>query len=84
MIFPPVQASIFARDWSAVVMDLLRSPRWHLFCAKIVQTERYELAQMPEEPPILCKDTTFAGNSNTAKSVIESFLYKKVTSEWAR
>ena len=38
-------------------MSLLKYPRCRLSYAKIVQTERYELAQIPEVPPILCKNT---------------------------
>ena len=38
-------------------MSLLKYPRCRLSYTKIVQTERYELAQIPEVPPILCKNT---------------------------
>ena len=40
-------------------MNLLKLPKCRLSYAKIVQTERNELAQIAEVPPILCKDMDF-------------------------
>ena len=40
--------------------------------AKIVQVARHELAQMPETPPILCKDTLCALKSKEKTAFFDS------------
>ena len=47
-------------------MNLLKCPRCSLSYAKIVPTERHELAQMPEVQPILCKSTKNITPTTTA------------------
>ena len=56
---PEVPPDLCKGSANRVQSSSLELPRCSLAYAKIVQTERYELAQMPEVPPILCKDKHF-------------------------